>query len=611
MIFKGYGSAVVWLAAGMLITSVAGCGGKEAAKKDPVIEKWEKLAEKSQGTSVTKRKAQVVIMESSLAKEAAAEKGVVKAEKVLPTAKLNLRMHGADIKAVLRSLARSMNMNIIVKENVKESINVDFVNTPWDQAFNSIVRAYGLTYVWDDDVIRIMTIGDMEGEMKMAEVRSKRATSEHEVLLVEPLVTIIAAVNYSDPKMIKDNLQELLTKDKDGKTTRGSVRVDEHSNSIIVQAIKGDIDRIIPILEKLDKPIPQILIKANIVEATKDAARDLGVQWGGMMRKKAAGSDHVWLTPGAGAAATGTTGGTGSTGATGPVDPISGGYTPVMGAAGLSGQGFASNFPPATSVLSGGGVGSLGLMFGTLGGNILDAQLQAMQKDGKLHIISSPSITTLDNQKAFTESGEKVPYVSTSTSGGGSTQDVKFIDAVLRLEITPHVIEGNTLKMKIVVKKEEADLTRTVQGNPFIVKKQTETTLIMGDGETIVISGLTKQKMSDQTSGVPGLKDIPLLGWLFKGQGSSDTFEEVMIFITPRILPPQEEVAAAVQGDKTAAGQDGEAAAGQVGEAAAGQVGKTAPVVVDKASSGVDGNTAAGQTNGQTGQASGQETKAK
>jgi type IV pilus assembly protein PilQ len=179
------------------------------------------------------------------------------------------------------------------------------------------------------------------------------------------------------------------------------------------------------------------------------------------------------------------------------------------------------------------GGSALGLMFGTIGGNILDMQLMALQRDGKLNILSSPSITTLDNQMAFTENGEKIPYVS--TSGLAGTQ-VQFQDAVLRLEITPHVISDDVLKMKIVVKNDQVDPTRTVAGNPYIIKKQTDTTLICRDGETIVISGLTKITTQDVDKGVPGLKDAPLFKWLFSSVDDTKKMEDVLIFITPHIL---------------------------------------------------------------------------
>ena len=181
-------------------------------------------------------------------------------------------------------------------------------------------------------------------------------------------------------------------------------------------------------------------------------------------------------------------------------------------------------------------------MFGTIGGNILEVQLNALQIEGKLNILSSPSITTLDNQKAFTENGAKVPYVTQEVSSTGAvTSSVKFEDVVLRLEITPHVIDGKNLKMKILVKKDEVDERENnkVQGNPRIIKKQTETSLIVRDGETIVISGLTKQVLQEGESGIPGLKDFPVLGWLFKGTSKGQSMEEVLIFITPTILPVQ------------------------------------------------------------------------
>jgi type IV pilus assembly protein PilQ len=204
----------------------------------------------------------------------------------------------------------------------------------------------------------------------------------------------------------------------------------------------------------------------------------------------------------------------------------------------LTGQGFGVNFPAAaTAIASAGGAGSLGLIFGTLGGNILEMQLNALQNDGKLNILSSPSITTLDNQTAYTENGERVPYVTQQVSGGIVTNTVSFEDVVLRLEITPHVIDDKNLKMKVVVKKNEINPARNVLGNPGIFKKETSTNLIVRDGETIVISGLTKDTVQDSESGIPGMKDVPGLGWLFKSLGTSETKEEVLIFITPRILP--------------------------------------------------------------------------
>jgi type IV pilus assembly protein PilQ len=145
---------------------------------------------------------------------------------------------------------------------------------------------------------------------------------------------------------------------------------------------------------------------------------------------------------------------------------------------------------------------------------------------------------TLDNQMASTESGEDIPFVTPATATSPAT--VTWKRAVLRLEITPHVVDVKNIKLTIVVKKDEADFSRLVLGQPTIIVKETKTDLVVADGQTIVISGLTKQKGITTDSGIPWLKDIPVLGWLFKGEGKSEDMEETLIFITPNIIKTQE-----------------------------------------------------------------------
>ena len=159
-----------------------------------------------------------------------------------------------------------------------------------------------------------------------------------------------------------------------------------------------------------------------------------------------------------------------------------------------------------------------------------------MQDQGKLHILSSPSITTLDNQLAFIESGEDVPYQSIGQLG---EVNIQYKKAVLKLEVTPNVIDENTLKMHIKVNKDEADFSRTVLGNPTIITKNAETNVIQNDGQTIVIGGLSKEASSRSNTGTPFLEDIPGLGYLFKRKSSADRMEELLIFITPHILKPK------------------------------------------------------------------------
>lgn len=427
--------------------------------------------------------------------------------------------------------------DILVKNDLKGDVNVDFRSIPWDQAFTGLLKTHGLTYVWEGSIIRVMTIEDIEHELKQkAQMR--------EVQLLDPLITIVVPIDYAiddevpasniakssgssgsfgssvstNPKtnkgtILKKNIESLLSKSKSEQ--RGSVLLDPNSNSLIISAIEQDIIKIKKVLDIIDKPRSQILIKANIVETSKSVARDLGIKWGGFNSGSLGGKESLIVTGGKG-----------------------------VPTGGIGGQGFGVNFP-AGSAGSGilnaatGPLGTLGLMFGVIGGNLLEMELQALQEDNKLNILSSPSITTLDNMTAYTENGERVPYVTQSSGSTvqNPTYETKFEDVVLRLEITPHVIDGKSLKMKIAVKKDEVDDSRqSKMGDPYIIKKTTETVLIVRDGETIVISGLTKQRQMTGAMGWPWLKDIPVLGWAFKATSKTDSMEEVLIFITPHIL---------------------------------------------------------------------------
>lgn len=493
----------------VLICFIGCSGDRESAKKDPFFEKWNTLAETSKGHSPEDKTKKIDVL-TSRDKKRPTSAVMGDLTRKLPTKPINLTMRQADLKAVLRAMAKAVNYNILVKNDLKGEVNVDFRSVPWDQAFTGLLKTYGLSYVWEGSIIRVMTIEDIEHELK-------QKVQLRDIQWVEPLMDpVVIKIDYADPNKLQKTLQGFLTKDKDGKTN-GSVTLDEHSNSLVISANARDLERMIPIIEKLDKSTPQILIKANIIETSKSVARDLGIKWGGYHSGNAGGNNSLIVTGGKGVP------------------------TGVVG-----GKGFGANFPAGsagTAILNAttGPLGTLGLMFGVIGGNLLEVELQALQKDSKINMVSSPSITTLDNQKAFTENGKKVPFVTltpSATAGGIPTQSVSFQDAVMRLEITPHVIDGKNLKMQIKVSKDELDFSHSAEmyGNPIINKKLTETSLIVKDGETIVISGLTKESNDAGNAGLPGLKDIPVLGWAFKADSRSQDMEEVLIFITPHIL---------------------------------------------------------------------------
>ncbi|MBU1041874.1 MAG: type IV pilus secretin PilQ [Proteobacteria bacterium] len=438
------------------------------------------------------------------------------AEKKLPDTPMSLRMHNADIVAVLQALSRAVGKSFVVSPGVSGVINVNFVERPWGEVFRAILASNGLTYAFDGETIRVMAKADLQGNLDMAAMKRKTQAERMASLAEEPQVTSVAKVRFADAKLLQKTVENSLSKTKEGKAI-GSVQVDELTNSLIIQGVEQDLAKIGKLLAKLDAPRAQIKLKAHIVETTKEVARDLGILWGGGYQTMLGNNYQL----GAGGAYSITTLGDLTTG------------TATLG---TGSQGALGVRLPATGVTSSSTGSALDLVIGKVGGSYLEAQLQALATDNKLNIISSPSIATMDNQKAYTESGERVPFQTVSGTGTSATYSVSFQDAVLRLEITPHIIDEEFIKLQVLIQKDEVDTTRAVSGNPYIVKKKTETTLIARNGETVVISGLSKLRNSLREAGIPGLMDVPGAGWLGKSQSKADLKDEFMIFITPTVL---------------------------------------------------------------------------
>jgi type IV pilus assembly protein PilQ len=499
-------NAACYIIAGVIcLLLVNSCAAPKVEKQDPFFDKWKTRAETSKGYSPAERKPLSEQPQVIRPKEPPREAKVSEATlKPLPTRTISLKMTNIDVAVVLRALARASDLNIIVSEQVTGKININIAQAPWDQVFLGILRTQGLSYSWEGEIIRIMTADDMEADIK-------RQTRQRELTLAEPPLTRIIPIRFSSAQRLKDNLEKFLSVDKNDKAI-GSILVDEHTNSLIIQAIRNDMTSIISVIEQLDQATPQVLIEAFIVEANKDVARELGIQWGGVARTGALGSGTGFAT----GRGNQSLGGNVNT----AVNPSSGTVVDLPAQA-------LSGFEPF----------ALGLVYQNIGDALLSAQLSALQDQGKLNILSSPSITTLDNQTAFIESGEDIPF---QTVEDGEV-NVQFKKAVLSLKVTPHVIDDKTLKMYINVHKDEADFSRTVLGNPTILTKNAETNVIQFNGQTIVIGGLNKETTTRSDTGVPYLQDVPGLGYLFKRKGSEDRLEDLLIFITPHILQPPPE----------------------------------------------------------------------
>ena len=494
----------------IIIGLIFGCSttDKKTDKEDNHLffEKWKAKAQKSKGYSPPKseRAAETAANQTNVAPR---QQLVVDTERPLPNQKITMKMKDIDVAVLLRALSRVAKQNIMVGEKVTGKINISITEAPWSQVFRSILRTQGLTYAWEGEIIRVMTVEDMETELK-------RESQRRDLITVQPLDTRIIQVNYAEAAKLQENLENFLSLNREGAKV-GSVLVDGHTNSIIVRAIRGDISKIAAVVAKLDRPTSQILIEAHIVETTSDTARALGIQWGGLW-KGTSGDQTLWAGTGVGPQGEDSL-------FTDRDDP-----NPGLPIEFLPPVGNLINFP---ANLEGTGM-TLGFLYQDLGNLVLNAQLQALESEGRLNILSSPSITTLENQAALIESGSRIP-IQTVEDG---EVNIEYVDAVLKLEVTPHVIDDQTLKLIIITNQDEPDFTRTVSGNPTILTKRAETTVVVFNGQTTVIGGLSKETASESESGVPYLKDIPGLGWLFRSKSKSKDMQEVLIFITPHVL---------------------------------------------------------------------------
>lgn len=489
---------------------LAGCAGQQDMAKsadEAFFEEWRARAAESKGYIPRPQAHMDEPLPETAGRPAKLSDDDAEAEaqhKPLPDRKISMKMKDVDVSVLLRALARVADQNIMLNQKVAGEVNINISEAPWNQVFESLLLTHGLTYTWEGDIIRVMTVQDMETELK-------RESQKKALEKVEPLITRVVKVNFAPAAQIRENLEKFLSQNDAGQAL-GSVMVDEHTNSLIIQAIPSDIRQMAAVLDQIDRPTSQILIEAHIVETTNDTARALGVQWGGVLFTQSNGKNW-WL---------------------GPDGVDIDGETVFDEGTGEPNQfqwpaGNVSNFP--VDLQDNIGL-SLGFLYQNIGNHLLAFQLQALQDEGKLNILSSPSITTLENQAALIESGSRIP-IQTVENG---EVNVQYVQATLRLEVTPNLTGEQALKLKIITNKDEPDFSRTVAGNPTIITKRAETNVVLFNGQTTVIGGLSRESNSATRAGVPYLKDVPGLGWLFGNRTRSNQMEEVLIFITPYVL---------------------------------------------------------------------------
>jgi type IV pilus assembly protein PilQ len=403
--------------------------------------------------------------------------------------KISLDFQDTDIRHVFRILHEISGKNFIIGNDVKGKVTLKLDQVPWDQVMDLVTRMNKLGVSEEGNIVRIAPHATIEAE-KAAERKTRKAEQE-----AAPLVTEYIPINYSKAGVIQQHLNEV-------KTERGKLSVDERTNMIIMTDIKDAIQRAKEVVKNLDVVTRQVMIEARIVEVNTDFDRDIGIRWG---------FDHSTLR--------------GSESMGGPY-----GFSGGVG----GDSNYAVNLPPAS------GTSGIGFTFARFPGNLtaltIDAELTAMESQGAVKIISSPKVLTMDNKTAIIKQGRSLPY-QTSEEG---TVNVTFVEAVLSLEVTPHITMDDRISMKIVATKDAPDFGSAVLGQPAIDKKEAKTELLVNNGNTIVIGGIITEDITNREAGVPGLSKIPVLGWLFKQKAKSLSRTELLIFISPTIIELEE-----------------------------------------------------------------------
>ncbi|STX28254.1 type IV pilus assembly protein PilQ [Legionella beliardensis] len=405
---------------------------------------------------------------------------------------LSLNFQDISIRAVLQLLADFSGFNIIVSNAVEGKITLRLHDVPWDQALDIILKTNNLDKRQTGNIIFVAPAKELLDREK-AELKSQQ-----EVVNLVPLRSELLQLNFAKAAdiatLLKDKNTSLLSK-------RGSVSVDERTNMIWIQDVGEQIERVRELIKQLDIPVKQVQIEARIVNVTREAIKDLGVRFGVSRPPHLSGT-----LEGANQLAAGVP----------PAEII-----PLADRLNVDLAAPAAN--PA----------SIGIALAKLGDDVLlDLELSALESEDKADIIASPRLMTTNQQSAMIESGEEIPYQEATSSGATA---VAFKKAVLSLKVTPQITPDNKILMDLQI-NQDAPSGRLVNGVPAILTKQIQTNVLVNNGQTVVLGGIYRQDKNNTINRVPFLGELPGLGILFRNKHSRIRNEELLIFITPRII---------------------------------------------------------------------------
>jgi type IV pilus assembly protein PilQ len=415
---------------------------------------------------------------------------------------ISVNLKDVDLKDFFRLIHEISGLNVVLDPNVKGTLTIVLDDVPWDQALDIVLKNNDLARQLDGNVLRIATVDTLRHEAD-----GRRAQHEAEALAVDK-VTFTRFLSYAHAKDLVLTCKKFISQ-------RGDVIADERTNAIIV----NDVPSVIPVIDKLltqlDRKTQQVEIEARVVAATRSFARDIGTQLGFGWGNASTGVGGV---PAVGSSPLANFGST-------PLYPIVGTSAPTPGT-GVQIPLF-SNLG-STSPTS-------GLSFINVSNHVrIDAYLSMAESRGLVKILSRPRVVTQNNIQALVRQGVRVPIVTQAQLGGPPT--VTYVDAFLRLTVIPQITSEGTIFLNVDVENTTPDFSESIQGNPTLITQQATTQVLVSDGGTVVIGGVIQTNNSVQISQVPLLGSIPWLGNLFKHTTVSTSNQELIFFITPRII---------------------------------------------------------------------------
>ncbi|MEM1024899.1 MAG: type IV pilus secretin PilQ [Myxococcota bacterium] len=418
--------------------------------------------------------------------------------------RISLDLKDADIQNVLRLLADVSRLNIVAGDDVQGKVTIKLRNVPWDQALDIILKSKALDKQRNGNIIRVAPVEVLQKE---EELRLERREAQ---IQLEPLTVRLIPVSYAVASDIRPQVAALLS-------ARGKVNIDKRTNVLIVEDIGEVLVKVERLVRTLDTQTPQVLIESRIVEARNNFSRELGVQWGGTVSASQQFGTQTGLEFPNNVVVSG-----------GADDGVA---NVVEGVA--ANPQYAVNLP---AVVGSGTGGALGLVLGSVDNStLINLRLSAAETEGKIKLVSAPKIVTLDNTEANILSGERIP-ITVITANGPTT---RFINANLELGVTPHVTQDGAILMDIEAKKNELSDRVDNLGVPGILTNEANTSMIVQDGDTAVLGGLYRRNRSENEARIPWIGQVPVIGWLFKSTTRSDSREELLIFISPRIVNRQ------------------------------------------------------------------------